>query len=79
MYQILDQNLKLYFITIFAYLTKHPDDNHLTGSIPTELAEIQSLVVLHLGKISLFLFQFRFDFWSYLTRMIAFISFRKRF
>jgi len=72
-------NLRLYFITILAFLTKHLDANHLTGSIPTELAEMKSLVVLSLGKMPLFLFQFRFDFWSYLTRMIAFISFRKRF
>jgi len=72
-------NLRLYFITILVFLTKHLDANHLTGSIPTELAEIQSLEVLHLGKMSLFLFQFRFDFWSYLTRMIALSLFEKDF
>ena len=51
--------LRLYFITIFAFLTKHLDSNKLVGSIPTELAEIQSLVNLDLSKMPLFLFQFR--------------------
>jgi len=51
--------LRLCFITIIAYLTKYLDRNELVGSIPTELAEIQSLVVLDLSKMPLFLFQFR--------------------
>jgi len=72
-------NLRLYFITILAFLTKHLDGNKLVGTIPTELAEIQSLEILHLGKMPLFLFQFRFDFWSYLTRMIALSLFEKDF
>ena len=52
-------NLRIYIITIFAYLTKPIDGNDLVGSIPTQLAEIQSLVVLDLSKMPLFLFQFR--------------------